>query len=102
MACGLLGNTKGHECGRPIFFGVTQESLASNICTPSKLVIRAFGFTLTHVMLLQEMNEDRNLFIASLCLCNVILHLYMSCLVTHDIFNFLVRANSGCFSCEYL
>ena len=44
MPCGMLGNTKGQECGRPIFFWVTQRSLASTVYTSFKLVIRDFAF----------------------------------------------------------
>ena len=70
--------------------------------TSFKLVIGDFGFSMIHVMLLQEINEDESLFTASLCLCNVMLQLYMSFLVTHDMFNLLVRGSSRCSRCEYL
>ena len=53
-------------------------------------------------MLLQELNEDESLLIAILCLCNVILKLYTSFLVTHDMFNCLVRSSSGCSGYEDL
>ena len=61
MSCGTLGNTKGHQYGRSIVSGVTQESLASTIYTSSKLVRVAFGFVHNFVMLLHKMNKDESL-----------------------------------------
>ena len=65
MPCVTLWNTKGQECGSPIFFGVTQESLPSTIYTSSKLVRSAFGFVHDSIMLLHEMNKDESLSTAS-------------------------------------
>ena len=83
MPGGILGNSKGQECGRTIFFGITQESLASTIYTSSKLIRGAFGFVHNLVMILQEMNKDESLFTTSYYFV-MRLQLYMSFLVTHD------------------
>ena len=44
MPCVTLGNTKSQEYGRPRDFGVTQSSISSTMYTPSKDVIKDYGF----------------------------------------------------------
>jgi hypothetical protein len=79
MPCVTLGNTKSQECGRPRSLGVIQGSLASTICTSSKLVLGDFGFVHIFVRNLLGMNEDESLPTTSYYFVRGF-QLFMSCL----------------------